>query len=197
MGMHVHIGSVNLAKQAAVKAAFRNLRRNRETAPFLQRFSPIKYCVPRGVVESGVPENPEGFQETIRGAYNRAKSALAERSPGQHECMGVGIESGFFSFRLFNPELDAIANFDVCCLMTPELTVYGFSPGMEYPFLPVQRILRGGDFNTEMAAHLGQMQSSPQTGFLGLLTDNQYTRQRVSEIAVELALLRLSHNEFY
>lgn len=198
MRLCVQTGTTNPAKTDAVRSVFGGFQTEILTALSLPADIRIEYTDENA--ESGVSPNPRGFQETIRGARNRANSALKKCSAGEHKYIGVGIESGFIEFP---SELQGIFNFDVCCIIwgrdEDALTVYGFSQGIEYPRSPVERVLQGKDFNNEMMAHLHPPEPpSPKRGILGVLTDGRYPRQRVSEIAVEHAVLRFIHNgNFY
>ena len=194
MSLCIYIGTENPAKVKAVQTVV-----DKYKAKIIDHFGlPPETkitCYPYNV-ESGVPSNPENFSQTIKGARNRAINALShEVSTNCSLAIGVGIESGFIGFE---PELPAIFNFDVCAITQSDgSSFFGFSQGIEYPFDPVLRVLKGGDFNQEMEKHLGLDEIDREKGVIGELTDNHYPRYRVSEIAVEHALFRLLHNNDY
>ncbi len=75
----VRVGSANRPKVAAARAA-------------LRPFAP-EALVSGVAVDSGVPEQPVGFEEIARGAGNRARAALAS-AEGPRAQLGIGIEDG-------------------------------------------------------------------------------------------------------
>ncbi|AEH38611.1 DUF84 family protein [Halopiger xanaduensis] len=78
--MDVAVGSTNPVKIDAVERT-------------LERFDPR---VTAFDVESGIPEQPWSVEETVTGAENRARRALA-RADGNYE-FGVGLEGGVARF---------------------------------------------------------------------------------------------------
>lgn len=72
--MHVVVGSGNPVKRRAVEAALSSVTATVEATP----------------VESGVPDQPWGHDETLTGATNRARNAVT--NPGA--TLGVGLEGG-------------------------------------------------------------------------------------------------------
>ncbi len=83
----VHVGSANAPKVQAVRDALAAFVPDLEVG---------------GVeVESGVPEQPVGFDEILRGARNRAEAAFARGGCD----LAVGIEDGLVTL----PGVDAVA----------------------------------------------------------------------------------------
>ena len=79
MRLEVVVASANPAKRDAVEEAFRST--------FLGKHL-IFYCIE---VSSGVPDQPKGDEETLRGAFNRIEEAQRKK-PGCD--FYVGIEAG-------------------------------------------------------------------------------------------------------
>ena len=128
-GLHavkrVRVGTLNPPKLEAVRAAFAAF------APAVE--------VDGIEVDSGVPEQPVGYDEIIRGARNRASLAAAS-SPCD---FGVGIEDGLVSLPTADPTSadDAHRNIHMnlhmnigCAAVTDgRRTAIGFSSAFAYP----------------------------------------------------------------
>ncbi len=186
--VQVHIGTKNAAKVAAVREAVTHYERQLFAA---LAGSAGKVLVVEHQTESGVAANPLGFDETLIGARNRASAAVAAAGASPAVCLGVGLESGFVQF---SRPRNAVFNFDVCCIVHEDREHFGFSNGTEYPFTPIQNVLdRGAPFAAETGKHLQRKPLDDKEGYLGVLTDGEYTRLRVCEIAVRHAFLRLLH----
>ena len=192
MKLLVHIGTITKAKTQAIRSVFETYRSSLLDILGMGASCQIEYLEKR--VNTEVNDNPQGFSETIQGARNRAKNALLSAAQKEESfSIGIGLESGFIRFQ---PELEGVFNFDVCCIICGDLMVYGFSQGIEYPCDPVERILSGAEFNSVMEESVGKPPSS-QVGILGILTDFKYPRQSVCALAVEQAILRLIHDHDY
>ena len=203
MNLCLNIGTKNQAKTHAVRSVFEAYRASLFTALGLSSVGEIKYI--EKDVSSGVRPYPQDFPETMLGARTRSENALSSAFPESTVLnIGLGIESGFITFQ-FPEELSGISNgifnFDVCCIRTTKLTVYGFSQGIEYPYGPANRILKNNeDFDEVMKQHFAKFGFSvppSKLGYLGILTDSRYPRQDVCTIAVEHAVLRFIHNKDY
>lgn len=86
--MHIFVGSTNPVKINAVIAAASEQWPEVEVAGF--------------EVASGIPEQPWGDEQTLTGATNRARAALAAgqaKNPGASEYLGVGLEGGVIEFQ--------------------------------------------------------------------------------------------------
>lgn len=76
--MKVAVGSTNPAKVEAVREVFLGIYGDVEVVPI--------------EVDSGVPDQPVGLEETVKGAINRAKQAIEKTDAD----FGVGIEAGLY-----------------------------------------------------------------------------------------------------
>jgi len=85
-------------------------------------------------VESGVPDQPIGLDQTIKGAINRAKNAYA-----QYFDLSVGIESGL----LKTPHtITGYIDLQWCVIFDVEKNTLGVSAGFEYPPLIMKEVLK-------------------------------------------------------
>jgi len=76
-------------------------------------------------VDSGVPDQPIGLHQTIKGAINRAKNAYS-----QYVDLGVGVESGL----LKTPHtITGYIDLQWCAIFDGEKVTLGVSAGFEYP----------------------------------------------------------------
>ena len=184
----IAVGSRNAPKVDAVREAF-------------EAYGPGARVV--GVaVESGVPEQPLGWQEIIAGAMNRA-----ERAFGAMACdLGVGYEDGLV-------EVPGTAtghvNFGCCAIFDGARHALGFSAGFEYPLLCTEaavgrRIPVGDTFDDVFARGAGgeagretAEPSSLTVGNVGRLTDERLVRRDYTRQAVLCALIQLRHPTLY
>jgi inosine/xanthosine triphosphatase len=109
----VRVGTLNPPKLEGVRAAF-------------AAFAP-EVTVDGIDVDSGVPEQPVGYEEIIRGARNRASLAAASS-----ECdFGVGIEDGLVALPL--ADSDTHMNIGCAAVTDGRRTAIGFSSAFAYP----------------------------------------------------------------
>jgi inosine/xanthosine triphosphatase len=151
----VAVGSVNEPKLAAVRSA-------------LGVYAPD--ATVEGVnVASGVPEQPVGFEEIIRGARNRAAGAVKELSSD----LGIGIEDGLVPIPI-DPGSEIIAHLNIGCaaITDGERTSIGFSSAFAYPpdcWIPAVRNREpiGEIFDRLWESHRGERPSTPSAGTVG------------------------------
>jgi inosine/xanthosine triphosphatase len=179
----VRVGSTNPLKLEGVRAA-------------LAAFS----CDVRieGIdVESGVPDQPLGFEEIVEGARNRAQ--LAER---HGECdLGVGYEDGLVAIP--GP---AGSWFNIGCAAVSDgvQVSLGLSSGFSYPPACSQRAVAerrpvGALFDHLWKQHRGSSADPAQlsVGNVGKLTRGALTRAEYTSHAVLCALTRFVHPDLY
>jgi len=156
----VRVGSVNEPKLAAVRGA-------------IGAYAPDAKV--EGVaVASGVPEQPVGFEEIIRGARNRAAGAL-----GGPPCdLGIGIEDGLVPLPVGGPEGEFVhLNIGCVAITDGERTSIGFSSAFGYPpecSIPAVRDREpiGAVFDSLWDAHRGRLSN-------GVLPRAEYARHGV------------------
>jgi len=170
----VAVGSTNPVKVASVEVVVRHWRPG---------------AAVRGIaVASGVPDQPWGDDETIRGARTRA---LAAREALDAD-VGVGIEGGV---------VDAGDDVRSCAWAVIALrdgrTFVGGSLSMPLPAV-VGALVRGGtELGHAMDAVTGDSGTKHGAGAVGILTDGFIDRQRAYETIVAYAFAPLIAAGYY
>lgn len=192
----VGVGSTNPPKIAGVRAAL----------------APYAPCVSvHGVaVESGVSEQPVGFEEIVRGARARARAASAQGDSGEPFDLAVGYEDGLVRL----PTGDAAgpeAWFNLGCAAVQRGgdVRLGFSSGFAYPPVCAERAVAeqepiGGLFdalwNESKSAAPAERETRPSAlglGNVGKLTGGVVDRAEYTRHAVVCALTAFLHPELY
>jgi non-canonical (house-cleaning) NTP pyrophosphatase len=201
-GATVRVGSENRAKLGAVEAALR---------PFLR-----PDCEPAIVavaVDSGVAEQPIGWDEIVCGARNRARAALASGGCA----LAIGLEDGLV--RLSDPASDdprgpdASEVYNVGCAWVTdgEREAHGFSSGFAYPPAcrdpafrdrsPIgelfDRLWRAHRSPAGASAPAESVPSGRQGGNIGLLTQGRLDRSAYGAQAIVCALVPFLHTDLY
>jgi inosine/xanthosine triphosphatase len=184
----VRVGSVNEPKLAAVRGA-------------IGAYAPDAKV--EGVaVASGVPEQPVGFEEIIRGARNRAAGAL-----GGPPCdLGIGIEDGLVPLPVGGPEGEFVhLNIGCVAITDGERTSIGFSSAFGYPpecSIPAVRDREpiGAVFDSLWDAHRGDSTVKPSalsTGNIGRLSNGVLPRAEYARHGVLCALVAFVQPDLY
>ncbi len=173
--MRVAVGSTNPVKVEAVRRAWR-LVGDAEIIPV--------------EVESGVASQPRGFEETYRGALNRARGAL-ERVGADY---GVGIEAGIVEA----PTPTGWMDVQVAVVVDRGGVVgVGVSPGFEPPRSWIPRLLSGEPLGDVASRVLSRADIGRVLGLIGYLTRGAVTRLELSYYAVLMALIPLLEPSLY
>jgi inosine/xanthosine triphosphatase len=172
---HVAVGSTNPVKVDAVREV-------------------LRYIAPEAIVAgievaSGVPDQPWGDEETIRGARARA---LAAREALSAE-LGVGIEGGVVR--------NADGSLRTCAwavVVGPRgREGIGGSLAMGLPE-PVAALIRAGmELGAAIDAVTGSRDVKRGVGAVGILTDGLVDRQEAYEVIVAYALAPFISEEMY
>ncbi len=86
-------------------------------------------------VDSEVPDQPFGLDQTVKGAVNRAKNVYSEEYD-----LGVGIESGLIKV----PEtLTGYIDIQWCAIFDGKNITIGASSGFEYPPTVIEEVMKG------------------------------------------------------
>ncbi len=171
----VVVGSTNPVKIAAVRAV-------------VARVAPD--AVVEGVaVESGVPAQPHGDEETQAGARQRARSALIAGAG----TLGVGLEGGVVE--LADGSMRSCAWAVVVDLHGQEGV--GGSLAMPLPLDVVRRIRAGEELGYAMDAVANTVGTKHCRGAVGILTAGLITRQAAYEPLVTYALAPWLAPEFF
>jgi inosine/xanthosine triphosphatase len=184
----VRVGSVNEPKLAGVRSA-------------IGAYAPDAKI--EGVaVASGVPEQPVGFEEIIRGARNRAARA-ASGSPCD---LGIGIEDGLVPLPTGDPEGEVVhLNIGCVAITDGERTSIGFSSAFGYPpecSIPAVRDREpiGAAFDRLWEAHRGDPAAKPSalsTGNIGRLSNGVLPRAEYARHGVLCALVAFVQPDLY
>jgi len=161
--MKVAVGSRNPVKVRAVRRA-------------LSRFFNAEVF---GVeVSSGVSPQPMGFEETFRGALNRAKSAYTQAD------WGVGIEAGLIYIEPPGNYFDI----QICVIYDGSIST-GLGPGFVYPPKVIEEVLEGREVGEVMEELTGIEDIGKKIGAIGYLTTGKVTREEITEQSVLMALV--------
>lgn len=168
---HVAVGSTNPVKVAAARAV-------------LARIAPAVQVV--GVaVASGVPDQPWGDEETIRGATGRARGALAARRQAGAE-LGVGFEGG-----VVDQGDGGVRSCAWAAVVAPDGTLgVGGSLAMPLPPAVARRLRAGEELGHAIDALTGTTGTKHGGGAVGALTGGLLDRQRAYEVLLTYALAR-------
>lgn len=187
----MRVGTLNRPKIEAARAA-------------LEPYAPD--AVVAGVaVESGVAEQPVGYEEIVAGARNRARRALAS---GACE-LAVGIEDGLVELVLDGRR--EVLNVGCAVVASPDREGLGFSSAFAYPSQCVAPALDErapiGDvfdrvFQDYLAARDGgedapEAPSGGTVGNIGKLSNGVLPRSDYARHAVLCALVRFLHPDLY
>jgi inosine/xanthosine triphosphatase len=184
----VRVGSVNEPKLAAVRSA-------------IGAYAPDAKI--EGVaVASGVPEQPVGFEEIIRGARNRAAGAQS----GLPCDLGIGIEDGLVPLPTGDPDGEVVHLNIGCVAITDGVrTSIGFSSAFGYPpecSIPAVRDREpiGAAFDRFWEAHRGDpavKSSALSTGNIGRLSNDVLPRAEYARHGVLCALVAFVQPDLY
>jgi inosine/xanthosine triphosphatase len=131
-------------------------------------------------VDSGVPEQPRGHAETVRGAETRARRALAA---GPYD-LGVGLEGGVAEF-------DGTAGLFLvmwAAATDGERTGLGGGPSLRLPTTVAARVRDGEELGPVMDDREGRRGVAREEGAAGVLTDGRLDRTSALAAAAAGAL---------
>ncbi len=140
-------------------------------------------------VDSRIPDQPIGLEQTITGAINRAKAAY---SP---ECdLGVGIESGLME----TPQtITGFIDLQWCAIYDGEKTTLGVSAGFEYPPAVVEEVLEGKEVGDVMDQLTGVDDLGEKMGAVSFLSHGMLDRTGNTEQCVLTALIPRLNEKIY
>jgi inosine/xanthosine triphosphatase len=202
-GAAIRVGTLNPAKLGAVRSAFE---------PFAESGDKIQLVSVD--VESGVSEQPLGWDEIVAGARNRSRTAFQSG-----DCaLAVGIEDGLVqigggpsgSGSGTAPDRSALFYNVGCAWLTDgEREGHGFSSGFAYPPSCQDPAVHGQEPIGALFDALWQANrpgppgpatiaaSGRQGGNIGKLTDGRLDRSAYGAQAVICGLIRFLHSDLY
>jgi len=165
--MRVKVGSQNPVKIKAAKNVLEKI---------------YKEVQIKGVkIDPGVPDQPIGLEQTIKGAINRARRAYKDCD------LSMGIESGL----LQAPHtLTGYIDLQWCATYNGKTTTLGVSAGFEYPPQVMKRVLEErrevGDIMDKITGikNLGE-----KTGAIAILTRGLLDRTENTEQCILMAMI--------
>ena len=168
--MHIILGSKNPVKLRAVQEVLASI-------PFFT--SAVIHAVE---VPSGVPDQPQGLEETILGARNRSQAAFL------HGDWGIGLESGIIPVPLTRT---GYMNLTACVIFDGTTLHTGLGPAFELPREVTDRVT-GSGLELDQAVQASGMSDNPRIGYhqgiIGIMTKGRVTRMEYSKPAVLMAL---------
>jgi inosine/xanthosine triphosphatase len=166
----VGVGSGNPVKRDAAAAAFARagLDARVESVP----------------VPSGVPEQPWGRAETLRGASNRADAVLATGG----YALAVGIEGGVAPVEFEGTDTDGLFLVMWAVVTDGETTGRGAGPSLELPAGVSARLREGAELGPVMDDRLDEEGVARGRGAAGALTAGALDREGALASAVAGAL---------
>ena len=140
-------------------------------------------------VDSGIPDQPFGLDETIKGAINRAKNAFSDEYD-----LSVGIESGLME----TPNsLTGYIDLQWCAIFDGDIVTLGVSSGFEYPPEVVKEVLSGVEVGDVMDKITGVEELGQKKGAVSYLSRDMLNRTENTEQCVLTAMIPRLNKEVY
>lgn len=140
-------------------------------------------------VDSEVPHQPFGIDETIKGAINRAKNAYFDDFD-----LSVGIESGLME----TPNsLTGYIDLQWCAIFDGERITLGVSSGFEYPPSVIEEVLKGKEVGDVMDKVTGVDNLGQKEGAVSYLSKGMLDRAENTKQCVLTAMIPRMNEEIY
>lgn len=174
--MKIAVGSTNPTKIQAARMAFEKV------------FPQEKIEVVGIKVSSGIPDQPIGFSQTIKGATNRAKKALEKTDAD----FGVGEEGGM-------QEIDGRWLETGWCVVVDKNGQIGIGSSihMEVPPKLLKHIKDGKELGVATDIAFSTIESGKKMGFFGLMTNGHIDRTAAYADGIITALSRFLHPDLF
>ena len=171
--MKIILGSLNPVKMQAVREVF-------TTIPAYTNASFEQIAA-----DSQVPDQPIGFEQTIKGARNRAYNAYIACD------LSIGLESGLVPVPL---TASGYMNLTACVIFDGTTWYTGMGPAFELPE-DITSMVAGEGLELDEAVNRSGLSTDPRIGYgqgiIGILTRGRVTRMEYSKPAVSMALARM------
>jgi len=161
----VSVGSTNPIKVSAVEKALEKTVGNMLVTPV--------------DIESGVSNQPKGFEETFKGAYNRAKGAFEK----VNSVYGIGIEAGMVE--LGEKKLDI----HICVVYNGLDYSVGTSQAFQIPKEISDKIAEGFECGSVAEETYGIKDIGQKNGLIGVITDDNILREELCINSVVMAMI--------
>jgi inosine/xanthosine triphosphatase len=140
-------------------------------------------------VDSEVPDQPFGLDETIKGAVNRAKNSYSVDMD-----LSVGIESGLME----TPNtITGYIDLQWCAIFDGEKVTLGVSSGFEYPPEVVKEVLSGVEVGDVMDKITGVDNLGTKKGAVSHLSRDMLDRTENTEQCVLTAMIPRMNEDVY
>ena len=182
MSMKIAVGSDNPVKINAARMAF-------------SKVFPAEEIEVVGVkVSSGIPDQPQGYKQTIEGATNRAKRAIEQIPDADY---GVGQEGGMQEMDLGNGKTQWFETGWCVVVDRKGNTGIGSSIHMEVPEKLMRHIHEGKELGVATDIEFATIESGKKAGFFGLMTNNHIDRTAAYADGIITALSRFLHPHLF
>ncbi len=141
-------------------------------------------------VSSGISHQPLGLEETLQGAFYRAKNAFEKNA------IGVGIEGGIIPIPFPGKSLSVTT----CCVFDGKNAFFGTSSAYELPIKVGELVQQKGIEMEEALRQTGitdNREIGQSEGFVSLLTRQRITRKDLVKQAAFMAFSKLEQKEKY
>lgn len=140
-------------------------------------------------VDSEVPDQPFGKEETIQGAINRAKNAYSYDFN-----LSIGIESGLMKIP---NSITGYIDLQWCAIFDGDNITLGVSAGFEYPPKVVEEVLEGKEVGDVMDKITGIENLGQKTGAVSYLSKGMLDRTENTEQCVLTAMIPRMNEKIY
>lgn len=140
-------------------------------------------------VDSEVPDQPFGINETVEGAINRAKNAYSIEFD-----LSIGIESGLMETPC---SITGYIDLQWCAIFDGDRLTLGVSAGFEYPPQVIENVLNGEEVGDVMDRITGVDNLGQKTGAVSYLSKGLLDRTENTEQCVLTAMIPRMNEEIY
>lgn len=140
-------------------------------------------------VDSEVPDQPFGMDQTVEGAVNRAKNAYSDEYD-----LSVGIESGLIEVP---KTLTGFIDIQWCAIYDGNQVTIGASSGFEYPPSVIKQVLVGVEVGDVMDQVTGVDGLGQKKGAVSHLSHDMLNRTENTEECVLTAMIPRMNRDIY
>jgi len=144
-------------------------------------------------VQTTIPSQPIGIEQTVRGAIERAKAALDKL----HEAdFGVGIEAGIIPIPY---TLTGYTDQQFAAIIDKQgKTTIGGGSAFEYPPVIIKKVLMEGvEVDAAMEKLTGIKKIGRRQGAIGYLSHGILSRTKLTEQAILMAMIPIINQKYY